>query len=85
MRGELLRFADIAWLTKLRLGAALKLWAIGLAFVLIVSSFALGTATGIFPWTLARQRGLRIWRDASAAVFEGDAEGVELADAFFTM
>ncbi len=29
---------------------------------------------------LTRQRGLRIGRDASAAVFEGDAEGMELAN-----
>ena len=35
--------------------------------------------------TLARQRGLRIWRDAFAAFFEGDSESVELADALSTM
>ena len=34
---------------------------------------------------LARQRGLRIWWGASAAVLEGDSEGVELADALSTM
>ena len=34
MRGELLRFADVEWLTKLRLGVALKLWAITLAVLL---------------------------------------------------
>ncbi len=34
---------------------------------------------------LARQRGLGIWWDASAAVFERDSEGVELADAFSTV
>ena len=34
----------------------------------------------VFMAALARQRGLRIWWDASAAVLEGNAEGVELAD-----
>lgn len=34
MRGELLRFADVEWLTRLRLGVALKLWAITLAVLL---------------------------------------------------
>ncbi len=34
---------------------------------------------------LTRQRGLWIWRDAFAAVFQCDSEGVELADAFSTM
>jgi len=34
---------------------------------------------------LARQRGLLIGRDASAAVFEGDAEDMELADSFWAV
>ena len=33
---------------------------------------------------LARQRGLRSWWDAAAAVLEGDSEGVELAGGFST-
>ena len=36
--------------------------------------------SGVSGSTLTRQRGLRIGRDASAAVFEGDAEGMELAN-----
>lgn len=54
MRGELLRFADVEWLTKLRLGVALKLWAITLAVLLAMGSGVLavvmrspGTAMGI--------------------------------------
>ncbi len=46
MRGELLRFADIEWLTRLRLGAALKLWAIGLAILLSIGGGAIAIATG---------------------------------------
>ena len=46
MRGELLRFADVEWLTKLRLGVALKLWAVGLGILFGVGSVAIGFATG---------------------------------------
>ena len=34
---------------------------------------------------LARQRGLRIGWDASAAVLEGDSKGVELANSFWAV
>ncbi|MCH7596570.1 MAG: hypothetical protein IID35_08425 [Planctomycetes bacterium] len=44
MRGELLRFADVEWLTKLRLGVALKLWAITLAVLLAMGG---GVVTGV--------------------------------------
>ncbi len=52
MRGELLRFADIEWLTRLRLGAALKLWAITVAILLAMGGGAIAIARGSLPGTL---------------------------------
>ena len=47
--------------------------------VLLFSPAWQSTVCGWDTLELTRQRGLWSWRDALAAVFEGDSEGVELA------